>query len=252
MKGIKEKAFVATRNACKLCTPLGASVVFKGVEGCVPLIHGSQGCSTYIRRYLISHYKEPVDIASTNFTEESAIFGGQTNLFTALDNINKQYNPKIIGIATTCLSETIGDDMQVFLQKYQSARNTENIPELVYVNTPSFKGTHANGFHDAVCALVRRFADFTKSSKKINIFPGFLSTADLRHIKEILEAFDLKSTLLPNYSDTLDDEYNGNYERIPEGGGDKHGRNQGMWVFTCHHRAGLRFESCRFQIKICR
>jgi nitrogenase molybdenum-iron protein NifN len=218
MKGIKEKAFVATRNACKLCTPLGASVVFKGVEGCVPLIHGSQGCSTYIRRYLISHYKEPVDIASTNFTEESAIFGGQTNLFTALDNINKQYNPKIIGIATTCLSETIGDDMQVFLQKYQSTRNTENIPELVYVNTPSFKGTHANGFHDAVCAPVRRFADFTKSSKKINTFPGFLSTADLRHIKEILEAFDLQSILLPDYSDTLDDEYNGNYERIPEGG----------------------------------
>ena len=80
MEKIKEKAFVATRNACKLCTPLGASIVFRGIEGCVPLIHGSQGCSTYIRRYLISHFKEPFDIASTNFTEESAIFGGEKNL----------------------------------------------------------------------------------------------------------------------------------------------------------------------------
>ena len=52
-----EKNFTSTRNACKVCTPLGASIVFKGVEGCVPLIHGSQGCATYIRRYLISHYK---------------------------------------------------------------------------------------------------------------------------------------------------------------------------------------------------
>jgi nitrogenase molybdenum-iron protein NifN len=73
----KEKAFTSTRNACKVCTPLGGSIVFKGIEGCVPLIHGSQGCATYIRRYLISHYKEPVDIASTNFTEETAIFGGE-------------------------------------------------------------------------------------------------------------------------------------------------------------------------------
>ena len=90
MEKIKEKAFVATRNACKLCTPLGASIVFRGIEGCVPLIHGSQGCSTYIRRYLISHFKEPFDIASTNFTEESAIFGGEKNLFIALKNITRQ------------------------------------------------------------------------------------------------------------------------------------------------------------------
>jgi nitrogenase molybdenum-iron protein alpha/beta subunit len=53
----------ATQNACKLCAPLGAALVFKGIRGAVPLLHGSQGCSTYIRRYLISHFREPVDIA---------------------------------------------------------------------------------------------------------------------------------------------------------------------------------------------
>ena len=37
-------AFASTRNACKLCAPLGASVVFKGIKGGVPMIHGSQGC----------------------------------------------------------------------------------------------------------------------------------------------------------------------------------------------------------------
>ena len=66
----------STRNACKLCAPLGASIVFRGIESCVPLIHGSQGCSTYIRRYVISHFREPIDIASSNFSESSAIFGG--------------------------------------------------------------------------------------------------------------------------------------------------------------------------------
>ncbi len=218
MKLTSDKTFVATRNACKLCTPLGASVAFKGVEGCVPLIHGSQGCATYMRRYLISHFKEPVDIASTNFTEESAIFGGQNNLFTALNNISKQYNPGIIGIATTCLSETIGDDMQVILQKYKTANEGKDLPELVYVNTPSFKGTHANGFHDAVLSLVRRFAAFSSTTGIVNFFPGYLSTADLRHLKEIVSDFHLETILLPDYSNTLDYEYNGQYERIPSGG----------------------------------
>ncbi|MDW7694870.1 nitrogenase component 1 [Flammeovirgaceae bacterium SG7u.111] len=221
MKDIKPKAFVATRNACKLCTPLGASVVFKGVEGCVPLIHGSQGCATYIRRYLISHYKEPVDIASTNFTEQSAIFGGQQNLFVALNNIINQYDPKVIGIATTCLSETIGDDMQVILHKYKNSKSGEDLPELVYVNTPSFKGTHANGFHDAVAALVRQFAPLSEASQttqKITFLPGYLSTADLRVLKEILVELKLENIFLPDYSNTLDYEYNGKYMRIPEGG----------------------------------
>src|SRR5210317_319600 len=92
--------FKATQNACKLCSPLGASVAYKGFEGCVPLIHGSQGCATYIRRYLISHYKEPIDIASSNFTEDSTIFGGDRNFKIAAQNIINQYKPKIIGIST--------------------------------------------------------------------------------------------------------------------------------------------------------
>lgn len=72
---IKKPSYVSSRNACKLCAPLGASLVFKGIEGCIPMIHGSQGCATYIRRYMISHYKEPMDIASSNFSEESTIYG---------------------------------------------------------------------------------------------------------------------------------------------------------------------------------
>ncbi len=214
----KEKAYTSTRNACKVCTPLGSSVVFKGIEGCVPLIHGSQGCATYIRRYLISHYKEPVDIASTNFTEQSAVFGGEHNLYTALKNVTSQYNPKIIGISTTCLSETIGDDMNKLTKNYLSKIEGSDEVELVYVSTPSYSGTHADGFHNAVLAMVKKFATFTESNHKVNLFPGFVSPSDLRHHKEIMEDFGLPFTLTPDYSNTLDNEHNGEYERLPEGG----------------------------------
>ena len=121
----------ATQNACKLCSPLGAALVFKGIEGAIPLLHGSQGCSTYIRRYLISHFKEPIDIACTNFGEQTAIFGGGANMKLALDNILAQYTPGMIGVATTCLAETIGDDVPMFIREYRSAHTDDSLPPIV-------------------------------------------------------------------------------------------------------------------------
>lgn len=217
MNPASEKTFVSTRNACKVCTPLGASIAFKGIEGCVPLIHGSQGCATYIRRYLISHYKEPVDIASTNFTEESAVFGGQANLNVALENVSKSYKPNMIGITTTCLSETIGDDMDKILHEYKEAHGG-SIPELVHVSTPSYMGTHADGFHNTVLALVKKYASFSKAGEAVNVFPGFVSTEDLRMLKEIFNDFEIPFIMTPDYSDTLDYEHNGEYERLAAGG----------------------------------
>ena len=212
-------AYTATQNACKLCTPLGASLVFKGIHNAVPLLHGSQGCSTYIRRYLISHFKEPADIACSNFAEETAIFGGGANLKIALENVRLQYAPEMVGIATTCLSETIGDDVPMFIKEYKDMCPDQEIPPLVHVSTPSYQGTHMEGFHAAVKATVEALADGeTAEAPGINLFPGMLSPADLRHLKEILADFDSPFMLLPDYSQTLDGALWTEYQRIPPGG----------------------------------
>ena len=208
---------VSTQNACKLCSPLGASVAFKGFEGCVPLIHGSQGCATYIRRYLISHYKEPIDIASSNFTEDSTIFGGEKNFKAAAQNIINQYKPKIIGIATTCLSETIGDDVTLFLHELKS-EDFEGKTEFVVASTPSYQGSHIDGFHEAVAAVVRKFAKSGNSGNHINLFPGFVSTEDIRLLKEIVADFGIAASIHPDYSESLDNPVWQTYKRIPEGG----------------------------------
>ncbi|MFZ0131262.1 MAG: nitrogenase component 1 [Desulfobacterales bacterium] len=212
--------FTATQNACNLCAPLGAALVFKGIANAVPLLHGSQGCSTYIRRYMISHFKEPLDIACSNFAEETAIFGGGANLKLAIDNIRRQYAPELIGVATTCLSETIGDDVPMFIKAYQNGCRDEALPALVHVSTPSFQGTHMQGFHGAVRALVAALAESTapRDRPSVNLFPGLVSPADLRHLKAILGAFDLDGILVPDYSDTLNGPLWTEYQSIPEGG----------------------------------
>ena len=209
----------SVRNACKLCSPLGASVVFKGIEGCVPMIHGSQGCATYIRRYLISHYKEPVDIASSNFSEETTIFGGHKNFNSGLDNIIKQYKPKVIGIASACLSETIGEDVNRLIKEYQEVNKESMLPNLVYASTPGYQGTHIDGFHETVSATVATLASKqAQPGQHINIFPGFVSPQDIRHLKEIMESFGLDYVLFPDYSDSLDNPNWQQYHLIPPGG----------------------------------
>lgn len=211
--------FVSTRNACKLCSPLGASIAFRGIEHCIPLIHGSQGCSTYIRRYVISHFKEPIDIASSNFSEESAIFGGGGNLKKALDNLNRQYAPQVIGIATTCLSETIGDDIGLYLDQYRKSKGDgERLPAIVNASTPSYRGTHMEGYHEAIRATIETLSEGGACDGSINLIPGFLSSADLRHLKEIMHDFGIDFTMLPDYSETLDGESWADYRKLSSGG----------------------------------
>lgn len=212
------ETYTSTRNACKLCSPLGASIVFKGIRGCLPMIHGSQGCATYIRRYMISHYKEPVDIASSSFSEDTTIFGGNRNFYTGIDNIIKQYKPEIIGIASTCLSETIGENIPGMIQEYKIINAKNKLPEFVHASTPSYQGSHMDGFHAAVTSTIAILAKCSGLSDHINIFPGFISPEDIRHLKDILGAFGIKYVLFPDYSDSLDNPNWEEYKLIPDGG----------------------------------
>ncbi len=211
--------FVATRNACKLCAPLGASLALRGIEGAMPFLHGSQGCATYMRRYIISHFREPMDIAASNFSETSTIFGGGEVLSRGLDNVCSQYRPSLIGIATTCLTETIGEDVTQLLNLYREVHGGPSTPALVPISTASYRGTHIDGFHAAVLAAVEQLASNSAASgEHLNIFPGMVSAADLRYLKEVSADFGLQPVLLPDYSDTLDGPALESYNKIPSGG----------------------------------
>ncbi|MDR0747829.1 MAG: hypothetical protein LBE89_08105 [Helicobacteraceae bacterium] len=219
-----EPHYASTRNACKLCSPLGACIAMRGIEGCIPLLHGSQGCSTYIRRYGISHFREPIDIASSNFTEQTTIFGGKENLFTALDNISRFYRPAAIGVASTCLSETIGENLPMYIKQYESERasglrnNGGCNPVVFFASTPSYKGTHMDGFHEAVYAAVSVLAKKSANEGRINVVSNFVSAEDLRHLRDILDSFSAPYTLLPDYSESLDGASWETYQKLPSGG----------------------------------
>ena len=218
----------ATQNACKMCAPLGASLAFAGIRGCISILHGSQGCATYIRRYLISHFREPMDIASSSFSEEDAIFGGGRNLKMGIDNVCEAYSPEVIGIATTCLAETIGEDVPQILREYRESKDPETrakLPTLLQVSTPSYTGDHWEGYHktvravvEQICKLEPKSPESPKKESPLLLLPGMLSCEDFRFLKNLVSSFDLPTVLAPDYSDTLDGGSWSNYHRIPDGG----------------------------------
>jgi len=196
--------------------PMGAVMAFKGIESCMVLLHGSQGCSTYIRRHMAGHYNEPVDIASSSLSEQGTVYGGEDNFKKGIRNVLKLYNPDIIGVATTCLAETIGEDVN----RYSAELSKEELGDIriIPVQTPGYGGSQFEGYFAALTAVVKEIAKDRTPNGKINIIASNLSPGDIRNIKDMLGSMGIDYILLPDVSMTLDSPFSRDYKRIPEGG----------------------------------
>ena len=208
-----------TINPAKTCQPIGAMYAALGIHNCLPHSHGSQGCYSYHRSTLTRHYKEPVVAATSSFTEGSSVFGGQANLHQAIETIFSLYDPDVIAVHTTCLSETIGDDIPQIASK---ARETGKIPEgkfVIHANTPSYVGSHVDGFANMTAAMVSYFAEKgDKRENRVNIIPGFVEPSDMQEIKRIAGMMGIDIILFPDTSNVLNGPQTGKYHMFPDGG----------------------------------
>ncbi len=208
----------ATVNPCSMCMPMGSVFVFRGIEGCMPLFHGSQGCSTYMRLYLAHHFREPVDIASSALSEKGAVYGGAANLLQGLKNVIAGYGPKAVGIATTCLAETIGDDVPQIIREFGREPEAKEVT-IFNVSTPSYKASHEEGYRAALKAVVQSLAKRSKPNGKINLLLGsIVSPSDVRYLKRLLGDWGQGYILLPDISESFDAPFSPDFPRIPAGG----------------------------------
>ena len=201
-------------NPCKMCMPMGAANAFYGIKKCMNILHGSQGCSTYIRRHMATHYNEPIDIASSSLTEEGTVYGGQKNLLLGIENLIKLYDPEIIGVSTTCLAETIGEDIE-YIVKIFYEQHPEATVKIIPVKSAGYSGTQFEGFTHTLKAIVANVEMDTKKHKKINVITTMISPADTRYLKELLDDFELDYILLPDISENLDGVHKTTYDRLP-------------------------------------
>ncbi len=208
-----------TVNPAKTCQPVGAMYAALGISGCLPHSHGSQGCCSYHRSALTRHYKDPIMATTSSFTEGASVFGGQANLLESIQNIFAMYDPEIIAVHTTCLSEVIGDDLKQIIGK---AKAEGKIPEgktVIHTNTPSFKGSHVTGFSNMVTGMVQYFSEHSGSrTNSINIIPGFVEPSDMTEIKRIAAEMNVPVIMFPDTSGVVNSPMDGKFHMYPKGG----------------------------------
>lgn len=204
-------------NPCKMCMPMGAVSAFSGIRGCMSILHGSQGCSTYIRRHMATHFNEPVDIASSSLSEQGTVFGGEENLLKGLRNLISQYHPEVIGIATTCLAETIGEDVDRIVSRFRE-ENPEEKVRVVHVASAGYGGTQYEGFFRALRALTEQLTTPCAKGNYINVITPMLSPADTRWLKGFFKDAGVEGIFLPDLSESLDGVSVSEYQRLKSSG----------------------------------
>ncbi|MCU0533811.1 MAG: nitrogenase molybdenum-iron protein subunit beta [Hydrococcus sp. Prado102] len=206
-------------NPAKTCQPIGAMYAALGIHGCLPHSHGSQGCCAYHRSHLTRHYKEPIMAATSSFTEGAAVFGGSSNLRQAFTTMYKLYNPDVIAINTTCLSETIGDDIPTIIREARESGIDPEDKVVIHANTPSYVGTHVTGWSNMTEAMVKYLSEKSGTPiNQLNVIPGYVEPSDVRHLKQFLQTLGVKSVVFPDTSNVVDTPQTGDFVMYPKGG----------------------------------
>ncbi|EHQ91734.1 nitrogenase iron-molybdenum cofactor biosynthesis protein NifN [Desulfosporosinus youngiae] len=201
-------------NPQKNSPALGATLAYLGVNGLLALLHGSQGCSSFIRLQLSRHYKEPIPLNSTALLEDSVIFGGWEHLKKGIAVAADKYKPQIIGVMSTGLTETYGDDMVSALSSLRKERpDLENMP-VVLASTPDYMGSMQEGYQRTVEALLMTLAGHSNSNihsapedsaPSIVLLPGcHLTPGDVDELKEVVMDFGFRPVTIPDLSISLD------------------------------------------------
>jgi nitrogenase molybdenum-iron protein NifN len=171
------------------------------------MMHGSQGCASLGLVLLGRHFKESIPIQTTALNEVTSILGGYDNIERAILNIRERAKPALIGVCSTGLTETRGDDVSAHLEIIRKLHPEITDTAIVHVSTPDYVGAFQDGWANAVQAIIRTLTRPAKATRtnQVNILAGcHLTPADIEEVREIVEAFGLCPIILPDVSGSLD------------------------------------------------
>ncbi|RAI45937.1 nitrogenase iron-molybdenum cofactor biosynthesis protein NifN [Rhodoplanes roseus] len=198
----------AAVNPLKSSQPLGAALAFLGVAEAMPLFHGSQGCTSFALVLFVRHFKETIPLQTTAMDEVATILGGADHLEEALLNLKNRTKPKLIGVCTTALVETRGEDFAGDIALIRKKRAEELAgTDVLLVHTPDFEGAIEEGYSKAVTALVDGLVQPASGTdpNKVAIIPGWHHTvADIDLLRDTVESFGLEPVIVPDISGSLD------------------------------------------------
>ncbi len=203
---VKVSTKCATVNPQKNSPALGATMAYLGIDNMLGLLHGAQGCSTFIRLQLSRHYKESIALNCTAMSEDTAIFGGWENLKKGIKRVIDKFKPEIVGIMTSGLTETMGDDVQSAIVHFRQENPEYAGVPIVWASTPDYCGSLQEGYAATVEAIVATLPEGGPAvEKQVNLLPGaHLTPSDVEEIKELVESFGLTVLTIPDIANAMD------------------------------------------------
>jgi len=196
-------------NPLKMSQPIGAALAFMGVNNSMPLLHGSQGCTSFGLVLFVRHFREAIPMQTTAMSEVATVLGGFDNVEQAIVNIANRTNPSLIGVCSTGISEIKGDDLNSFLKVIRASHPELGHIALVDVSTPDFEGAFQDGWAAAVTRMIEELVEVppveTRLSRRINVLPGcHITPGDIDELRDIFDAFCLEPFFLPDLAGSLD------------------------------------------------
>lgn len=179
---IKSAKPVATRPI-KSGQPLGAILASMGLDRCLPLIHGAQGCSAFAKVFFIQHFNEPIPLQSTAMDPVTTIMGSDENIIKALATICEKNNPRLIALMSSGLAEAQGAEMTRAIKAFRQTHPKFERTEIVHLNTPDFYGSMENGYATLVESLIEQLVPEQKirsvRKKRVNFLLSHMLTPEI-------------------------------------------------------------------------
>ncbi|MGE4482623.1 nitrogenase iron-molybdenum cofactor biosynthesis protein NifN [Acidocella sp.] len=197
-----------TVNPLKMSQPIGGALAFMGLHNTMPVLHGSQGCTSFGLVLFVRHFKEAIPLQTTAMSEVATVLGGYENVEQAILNIHKRTKPDLIGICSTGVTEIKGDDVVGFIKTFRQKHPEFADYPLVSVSTPDFSGAFQDGWEKTVAAIVKEMVSEERragDARRVNVLPGcHMTPGDIDELRQIFLDFGLEATFLPDLSGSLD------------------------------------------------
>lgn len=185
----------------KMSQPLGAVYAVLGVKNSMPIMHGSQGCASFAKTFLTRHFWENIPMQTTALSEIVTIMGGDENLHTALKNVIEKNKPEFVGVVSTGVSETRGDDTEGSIKMFRELYDEYSHTKIVFVSTPDYVSSFHEGYSKAVSSILRSLlrGPMKKNPNQINLLISYSMTAkDIDTIEELVKSFGFKPVIFPD------------------------------------------------------
>ena len=130
-------------------------MAFLGIERCLPLLHGSQGCTAFALVLMVRHFREAIPLQTTAMSELSTILGGADNVEAG----DRQHLRARQAAADRHLLDGADRDPRRGHGGRPARRCASAIPEwrdldVVFASTPDYGGSLEEGWGKAVTAII--------------------------------------------------------------------------------------------------